>query len=142
MIRGIYLIESPGDAVTAGSGLAIGAATGNRNENIVLILGRRDEERLADNRNELAHLEVLIELFAVDGDLALTFAKKDAGGGAFTAAGSDSKVPDHPYFPLLDIDGDRRLSRMRMVRPRIDLGVLVELASERPLGEHTAKRVL
>jgi hypothetical protein len=142
MIRGVDLIEGPSDAVATGAGLAIGATAGDRDENIVLILGRGDEKGLTDNGDKLAQFKVLIDLFAVDSDLSLAFAKEDAGGSAFAAAGSDSKVPDHPNFPLLDSDGDRRLSRMRMIRARIYLGVLVELSSERPLGEHAAERIL
>jgi len=133
---GIDLGESLGEAVAAGASLTVGTAAGDGDENVVLILGGRDEQGLANDGDELAQLEVFIEFLAVYADLALAFAEEDAGSSALSAAGSDSKVPDHPLFPLLDGYDDGRLSRMRMARARVDLDVFVQLAAERPLGEH------
>ena len=63
--------QSAGDAVTDGAGLAGYAATGDGAFHIELALNAQHAQRLADNDFQSLQTEVIIEVTAVDGDLAV-----------------------------------------------------------------------
>src|SRR6185437_4036423 len=85
---GIELHERAGDAELDGIGLAVDAATLDRGQDVEGLVDVGDAERLVGGGALCRSDEVLLELLAVDGELARAGAEEDASDCALAPAGS------------------------------------------------------
>ena len=82
------LQQGAGDAVTDGAGLAGNAAAGDGANDIKLAQGIGEGHGLTDDQLQSLKAEIIVDVSAVNGDLAGAGVQTNAGHGALSTAGA------------------------------------------------------
>ena len=86
-VLGVHQQQGAADAVTQGAGLAGNAAAFHGSNNVHLAQGIGGGQRLTDDHLQGLQTEVLVDVAAIDGDIAGTVLKQmHAGNGGLAAA--------------------------------------------------------
>jgi hypothetical protein len=96
----VHLAESPGKAVTAGSGLAVGTAAVDIDQYVELVLTGGNHQRLTDHHGMFALGEIPVQILAVNYDFAASVPDIYPGYRSLPPSGSDSKILNNLFLFL------------------------------------------